>query len=163
MAFAHVLRLIVGLILLSAVNTSINGLISLQYIMACDDELPRGFRKVNRWGVPLPPLLIATIIPVLLIFFFDNLVLLADLYAIGFVGAIAVNLGSTSTDRNLPMKKYERIFMIAVCVIMSAIELTLFIQKSHARYFVLVIIGVGLALRQVAKMLKKPPLLPQKG
>ena len=163
LAFAHILRFVVGLILLSAVNTAINGLISLQYIMACDDELPKGFRKVNKFGVPLVPLLVAGLIPALLIFSFDNLVLLADLYAIGFVGAIAVNLGSTSTDPKLPLKRQERIFMFSVFLIMSAIEITLFIQKSHARYFVLGIMLVGLALRQVAKMLKKAPTVAQEG
>ena len=161
--FAHILRFVVGLILLSAVNTAINGLISLQYIMAGDDELPRGFLKVNKFGVPLLPLLVAGIIPAILIFAFDNLVLLADLYAIGFVGAIAVNLWSTSTYKKLPLKRPERIFMFSVFLIMLAIEITLFIQKSHARYFVLGIMLVGLALRQVAKMLKKVPTVAQEG
>lgn len=163
LVFAHVLRFVVGLILLSAVNTAINGLISLQYIMAGDDELPRGFLKVNKFGVPLLPLLVAGVIPAILIFSFNNLVLLADLYAIGFVGAIAVNLWSTSTYKKLPLKRAERIFMFCVFLIMLAIEITLFIQKSHARYFVLGIILVGLALRQVAKMRKKVPTAAQEG
>ncbi len=161
LVFAHILRFVVGLILLSAVNTAINGLISLQYLMASDDELPKGFLKVNKFGVPLLPLLVAGLIPALLIFSFDNLVLLADLYAIGFVGAIAVNLWSTSTYKKLPLKRAERIFMFSVFLVMLAIEITLFIQKSHARYFVLCIMLVGLALRQLAKMLKKVPALAQ--
>ena len=155
--FAHTLRFVVGMILLSAVNTAINGLISLQYIMACDDELPRQFRKVNRFGVPLLPLLVAGAIPAILILSVEKLVLLADLYAIGFVGAIAVNLGSTSTDSKLPLKRSERIFMVSVFIIMLAIEITLFIQKSHARYFVIGIMLAGLALRKLAKVLKKTP------
>lgn len=160
MLFAQILRFVVGLILLSAVNTAINGLISLQYIMACDDELPRGFRKINRFGVPLFPLIVAGIIPAILIVTVQKLVLLADLYAIGFVGAIAVNLGSTSTDFKLPLKRKERIFLFSVFIIMALIEITLFIQKSHARYFVIGIMLAGLALRELAKGLKKA-LLPE--
>ncbi len=158
--FANLLRIIVGLILLSAVNTAINGLVSLQYLMACDQELPRTFRRINRFGVPLIPLAIAALIPALLVVTVKKLVLLADLYAIGFVGAIAVNLGATSTDKKMPLKWGERTFMFSVFIIMSAIEITLFIQKSHARYFVLAIMIVGLLLRQLAKMLKKVPAAP---
>jgi amino acid transporter len=156
--FAYALRFVVGLILLSAVNTAINGFISLQYIMASDNELPRQFLKINKFGVPLLPLIIAGLIPALLILFVRKLVLLADLYAIGFVGAIAANLGSTSSDFKLPLKRVERVFMACVFVIMLAIEITLFIQKSHARYFVLGIMLVGLALRALAKKLKAAPL-----
>ena len=36
---------------------------------------------------------------------------LADLYAVGVVGAIATNLGATATDRNLPIKTWERTLM----------------------------------------------------
>jgi len=161
--FSHILKIIVGLILLSAVNSAINGLISLQYLMASDEELPRVFRKVNTFGVPLLPLVIASVIPVILILIVKKIILLANLYAIGFVGAIATNLGATSTDSNLPFRKRERIFMFCTFLIMTAIEITLFIQKPDARYFALVILILGLSLKQLAKVKRKKiyPLLPE--
>lgn len=155
--FAHLLRFVVGFILLSAVNTAITGLIALQYIMASDGELPATCRSVNKFGVPLIPLVFAAVAAALLVATVKNIVLLADLYAIGFVGAIAVNLGSTSTDFKLPLKWRERVFMFGVFLIMSAIEITLFIQKSHARYFVLAIMVLGLSLCWLAKLVKKAP------
>jgi amino acid transporter len=153
--FAQILKIVVVLILLSAVNTAINGLIALQYIMASDEELPRGFRKVNLFGVPLIPLLIAGLVPAVLILIFKKIVLLADLYAIGFVGAIATNLGATSTEKRLPLKKWERVFMFCTFIVMASIEVTLFIQKPSARYFVIGILIIGLGLRSFAKAMRK--------
>jgi amino acid transporter len=160
MVFSQILKVIVVLILLSAVNTAINGLIALQYIMASDDELPQPFSKINSWGVPFIPLVVAGIIPAILILIFKQVNLLADLYAIGFVGAIATNLGATSTDKTKPLKKGARAFMFCTFLAMAAIELTLFIQKPHARYFVIGILLVGLALRALARWLKKRRLAP---
>lgn len=153
--FFQILKIVVVLILLSAVNTAINGFIALQYLMASDKELPRTFCKVNRFGVPVIPLLIAMIVPSILILVFKKIVLLANLYAIGFVGAIATNLGATSTEKKLPLNKGERIFMFIIFLVMAAIEVTLFIQKPEARYFVLGILIVGLSLRASARLMRK--------
>jgi amino acid transporter len=153
--FSQILKIIVALILLSAVNTAINGLVSLQYLMASDEELPRPFRKLNRYGVPLIPLILTSIIPAILILLFKKIIFLANLYAIGFVGAIATNLGATSTDSKLRLNPTQRIFMFSTFLAMAAIEITLFIQKPDARYFVLIILILGLALRTVAKLLQK--------
>lgn len=160
--FSQVTGIVIGLILLSAVNTAINGLISLQYLMASDGELPRQFRKINKYGTPLLPLLIAAVVPAILVLIFKKLTLLADLYAIGFTGAIAVNLWATSTDKTLALRKWERIFMFSVFLIMGAIGVTLFLEKAHARNFVVSIMAVGLALKWLAKSLPKkiPPPEP---
>lgn len=160
--FSQITAIVIGLILLSAVNTALNGLISLQYLMASDRELPRQFRKINKFGTPLLPLLIATVTPAVLVLIFKKLTLLADLYAIGFTGAIAVNLWATSTDSSVPLRKWERVFMFSVFLIMGAIAVTLFIEKAHARNFVLSIMGIGLALKWLAQSLPKkiPPLEP---
>lgn len=159
--FAKIMSIVLALILISAVNSAMNGLIALQYLMASDGELPPIFQKVNKYGVPLIPLVLVTVLPVVILFFVRKIVLLADLYAIGFVGAIAVNLFATSTDRKLPIKRWERIFMFTVFLVMGSIELTLFIQKSHARYFVLATMLVGLALRWLAKSMRKEPAIIQ--
>jgi nucleotide-binding universal stress UspA family protein len=72
---------------------------------------------------------------------------LADLYAVGVVGAIATNLGATATDRKLQIKTWERTFMFVTFIIMAAIELSLLIDKPNARYFAVTILAVGLILR----------------
>ena len=72
---------------------------------------------------------------------------LADLYAVGVVGAIATNLGATATDRKLSIKTWERTLMFATFVVMAAIEMSLLIDKPNARYFAVTILAVGLILR----------------
>jgi nucleotide-binding universal stress UspA family protein len=72
---------------------------------------------------------------------------LADLYAVGVVGAIATNLGATATDRKLSIKAWERGLMFATFIVMAAIELSLLIDKPNARYFAITILVIGLILR----------------
>src|SRR5438552_3790696 len=72
---------------------------------------------------------------------------LADLYAVGVVGAIATNLGASSTDRKLSIKAWERALMFGTFVVMAAIEMSLLIDKPNARYFAVTILAVGLILR----------------
>jgi nucleotide-binding universal stress UspA family protein len=72
---------------------------------------------------------------------------LADLYAVGVVGAIATNLGATSTDRHLAIRVSERVFMFGTFVVMAAIEISLLIDKPNASYFAVTILAVGLILR----------------
>lgn len=152
--FGYFLSIIFGILLLSAANTAINGLISLQYLMSQDGEVPKSFRYVNRYGVPILPYLIAVLSPILILIFIHNIVSLAALYAIGFVGAIAMNLGSMSTDPSLPMLKKERVLLFGSFLIMGACEITLFINKPGARTYVLVIATLGLILRGLAIELK---------
>ena len=45
---------------------------------------------------------------------------LADLYAVGVVGAIATNLGATATDRKLSIKTWERFLMFATFKLSAA-------------------------------------------
>ena len=72
---------------------------------------------------------------------------LADLYAVGVVGAIATNLGATATDRKLSIKSWERTLMFRTFIVMAAIEMSLLIDKPNARYFAVTILAVGLILR----------------
>ena len=76
---------------------------------------------------------------------------LADLYAVGVVGAIACNLGATGTDKTIPLKSNERAMMIFTFLLMSLIEISLFIDKPNARIFAAVILVVGLIMRELAK------------
>ncbi len=149
--FSLIISAVMGVLLLSAVNTAINGLVALQYIMAGDGDVPFSFQKINGFGVPLIPLFIATVIPIVLVLWMKDVAGLAALYAIGFVGAIATNLGSTSTDKRLDLKKYERLFMFVSFLIMAAVEITLFIDKPEARIYGLAVITVGLILWAISK------------
>src|SRR5207248_3227706 len=139
-------------------------LIAIQFLMSRDRELPKIFQRLNKWGVPSAGMLLATIVPMLLVIIVKDMSGLADLYAVGVVGAIATNLGATSTDRKLSIKSWERTLMFATFIVMAAIELSLLIDKPNARYFAVTILAVGLILRglvQERRMKKEvAPLLP---
>jgi len=136
-----------GLLLLSAVNTAIVDLIAISFLMSRDRELPEPFEKLNSFGVPNLGLIVATIIPAILVVAIKDVAGLADLYAVGVVGAIATNLGASSTDKKLALKRWERILMFFTFLIMGAIEISLFIDKPNARLFAATILVFGLILR----------------
>jgi amino acid transporter len=145
--FSLIISVVITLLLLSAVNTALIALISLLFIMSKDGEMPNIFQKLNSFGVPIYPTLVAFLLPIFVLLFISDISGLASLYAIGFVGAIAVNLGATSTNPAVSLKTWNRIFMFSIFVVMLLIEITLFIDKPHARIFVLSILGLGLLMR----------------
>jgi nucleotide-binding universal stress UspA family protein len=145
--FGIFVGLIVGLLLLSAVNTSISALIGLMYMLARDREMPQPFTKLNRHGVPRLPLAVATILPIILVLIADNLNTLADLYAIGVVGAITVNLGSCCFNKRLQLKHWERAIMVGTFLILFAVEITIAKTSRNALFFVAWVLGIGFALR----------------
>jgi len=138
-------------LLLSAVNTSIMALSSISFLMARDQELPPIFSKLNPFGVPNAGLVFAMVIPAGLVLMVSDMSGLADLYAVGVVGAIATNLGATSTDRKLDLKSYQRGIMFVTFLIMAAIEISLFVDKPNARIFAFTVLAIGLILRGLAK------------
>src|SRR2546423_9804452 len=150
-AFGHVFGVIIsvvfGLLLFSAVNTSIVALINIQFLLARDREIPKIFQRLNKWGVPTVAMVLATVVPMSLVIFVKDIAGLAELYAVGVVGAIATNLGATATDRTRPVKPWERTLMFVTFLLMAAIELSLLIDKPNARYFVITVLLVGLILR----------------
>jgi amino acid transporter/nucleotide-binding universal stress UspA family protein len=146
-AFGFAVSITFGLLLLSAVNTAIVDLITIQFLMARDRELPKIFQRLNKWGVPSAGMLLATLVPMALVILVKDMAGLADLYAVGVVGAIATNLGATATDWKLTIKPWERTLMFATFIVMAAIELSLLIDKPNARYFAVTILAVGLILR----------------
>ena len=163
-AFGFAVSITFGLLLLSAVNTAIVDLITIQFLMARDRELPPIFQRLNRWGVPSAGMLLATSVPMLLVLLVKDMVGLADLYAVGVVGAIATNLGATATDWKLPIKTWERTLMFGTFIVMAAIELSLLIDKPNARYFAVTILAVGLILRGLVheRRAKKEAIAPEK-
>ncbi len=142
--------IVFGLLLLSAVNTAIGALVSLTFLMSRDGELPPQFQRLNKFGVPTLGLILVTAIPLGLVIAVSDISGLADLYAVGVVGAIAANLGASSTDKKLHLKKWERVMMFATFLVMLAIEITLFVHKPNARVFVVTMLTVGLIMRGLA-------------
>jgi amino acid transporter/nucleotide-binding universal stress UspA family protein len=160
---AWLISLVMAGLLLSAVNTAVVDLIAIQFLMSRDRELPSIFQKLNKFGVPGAGMIVATIIPMFLVILVKDMAGLADLYAIGVVGAIAANLGSTSTDRKIGLAGWERSLMFGTFIVMAAIETSLFIDKPHARVFAVTILAIGLILRGLAREhagKKKVPVLP---
>lgn len=146
-----VVSIVFGFLLLSAVNTALVDIISVSFLMARDGELPPAFYKLNKFGVPTLGMIFAAIVPMILVLFVGDMSGLADLYAVGVVGAIATNLGASSTDKKLPLAKWERAMMFCTFLVMLAIEISLFIDKPNARVFAVTILAVGLVLRGLAR------------
>ncbi len=146
-AFGWVVGIVFLLLLLSAANTAIVAMIGLLYLTARDGEMPPHFKRLNRHGVPLYPLLIAVGLPVIVLMTATNFQSLAGLYAIGVVGAITVNLGSCTFNRAIGFTWYDRVLFGITFTILFFVELTLARTKPDALFFVVCVLGIGLALR----------------
>jgi amino acid transporter/nucleotide-binding universal stress UspA family protein len=145
--FGWIVGIVFFLLLLSAANTAIVAIIGLLYMMSRDHEMPRQFRRLNRHGVPIYPLLIALGFPTAVLLFVANFTALAGLYAIGVVGAIAVNVGSCTFNRTVGFTWYDRVLFGLTFGVLFFVELTLAHTKPDALFFVVVVLGVGLAVR----------------
>lgn len=156
--YGHLISIVFGFLLLSAVNTAISDLVSIQFAMARDRELPTVFARLNRFGMPGLALIVATAVPILVLTVQHDLVSLASLYAIGVVGAITLNLGATATNFDLSLKRWERILLFVGTGILFLIELTIVFEKHNALIFVLTVLGAGLALRAAAKAITPIPI-----
>lgn len=150
--YGWVVGAVVGLLLLSAVNTAIVASVALLYSLAQDGDLPPNFKLLNRQGVPWVPLIAAVVLPVIVLESTRGLEALASLYAIGVVGAICLNLGSCSLNRSLPMKAWQRGVMTGTALLMAAIWLTVAVTKPHAFLFAVVMCGAGLLLREMTRV-----------
>jgi len=145
--FGWIVGIVFFLLLLSAANTAIVAIIGLLYMMARDREMPRQFKRLNRHGVPIYPLLIAIGLPAIVLLFAANFTALAGLYAIGVVGAITVNVGSCSFNRAIDFTWYDRLLFGITFVVLFAVEFTLAHTKPDALFFVTCILIAGLGLR----------------
>ncbi|MGH7142860.1 MAG: amino acid permease [Planctomycetota bacterium] len=142
-----------GLLLLSAANTAISGMISVQYMMSRDNELPRAFTKLNRFGMPWVALLVATVVPIVVLWGVGaDTESLADLYAIGVVGAITLNLLVTGASTHLNLRVWEKATLIISGLIIWAIEFSIAWDKPKALIFALSVLAVGLIARKLAKV-----------
>lgn len=161
--------IIFGLLLISAVNTAIMAMVSVKYAMSVDGELPHQFKKLNYSGVPWLGLVIACILPALLLLISSDAKFLAELYAIGVVGAIAINVLCCAYNRQLPIAQWERTLMWVLGAFMSLVFVTIVIAKPNAAYFATIMVVSVLGLRLTAQQAKKmkaqalPIAMPEHG
>jgi nucleotide-binding universal stress UspA family protein len=174
--FAALASIIFGLLLLSATNTAIVAMMSIQYAMSRDRELPEPFSQLNSYGVPRYCLMVACGLPAIVCIIARDVQTLATLYAIGVVGAIAINLGSCAYNRALQIIKPARVGLWVLAVVMGLIWLTIAGTNWPALLFLTVIVAGGMTLRTLTKWVpvpapaaaavpaapaeERPPLLP---
>ncbi len=106
------------------------------------------------------PLIVATSMPIIVLLVIHDVVTLSDLYAIGVVGAILINVASTSTDRSLSISAWTRIFMIGSAIILFLVETTIAVEKSKALIFACTVLALGLSARYLTrrKIALAPPV-----
>lgn len=150
--------IVFGLLLLSAVNTALLAMVSVYYALARDGEMPRALTKLNYSGVPWVGLVLAVGAPALVLVFVHDDKALGELYAIGVVGAIAINFVCCAWNRELPIKRWERLGLWGMGGLMCAIEATIIVAKPHATAFAGSIIAVVLISRFVVRQRAKKPV-----
>jgi amino acid transporter len=143
-------RILGGLLLLSATNTAVNGLMSVTYVMSRDGELPQFFQKLNSLGAPWIGAIVAAGVPSLVLLFYRDVETLSHLYAIGIVGAVAINCCITVFHPRLRHIQ-RKLPMMLIGVLLIAIWITLALTKFHALIFVTIVLAVGLTLRQLTR------------
>lgn len=163
--FGMVTGIVVGLLLVSAVNTAVSALVGLIYMLAKDGEMPKRCANLNRHGVPILPLAVAVVMPLFVVGLAaftgkqdEAFKILASLYAIGVVGAIAINLGVCSFNSNLQLRGYERGIMLLTFAILLGAWLTIAYEptvdwkpKGHALFFIVVVLGSGMLARSISQ------------
>jgi amino acid transporter len=147
-------RILGGLLLLSATNTALGALMGTVYVMSRDAELPPVLQKLNAFGAPWVAAIVATAVPVLVLLFATDLETLAHLYAIGIVGAVAISCSVSALHPRL-RRWYRKAPMMGIGVLLLAIWVTLAYTKLHALIFVSIVLAIGLSLRQLTKVAAK--------
>ncbi len=157
--FSRIASVIFALLLLSAVNTAVAGMISVQFVMARDGEMPPAFHRLNAFGVPWVALASACLSCCAVLSVVTEIDQLGHLYAVGVVGAIAVNLVSTYFNRAVRIGRIERAGLLMLAAFLIGVELTIVATQWAADVFVISVLIGGYALR--AGMRKAPELQKQ--
>jgi amino acid transporter len=163
--FATIASIVFGLLLLSATNTAIIAMISIQYAMSRDREMPELFSRINQFGVPVYGLVTACALAAVVTLVAANmghgtLQTLAKLYAIGVVGAIVINLGACAINRDLAIRRFERAGMWLIGAVLAAIWVTIGAINTPALVFITVMLASGLTLRFIAQRTARPVPVP---
>jgi len=157
-------RIIAGLLLLSATNTAIGALMGTLYVMSRDGELPALFQKLNGFGAPWIGAVVGAGAPAIVLVFVSDLEQLGHLYAIGIVGAVAINCLLSATHPRL-RTWFRKGPMLTLGVFLVLVWITLAYTKVHALIFVAIVMIVGLTLRQITRWhagrARRPSLLRQ--
>src|SRR6185295_6333782 len=98
------------------------------------------------------PAFVAAGVPILVLLISHDLEHLAALYAIGVVGAVAINITLCSTHPRLRRMR-RKIPMLLLGLFLMAIWVTLALTKRHALAFVMVVLALGLTARAATKFL----------
>jgi len=155
-----VLGIIFACLLLSAVNTAVMAMVSVMYGLGHDGELPKKLTKLNYSGVPWIGLIIACILPVIVLIFVADAKVLGEMYAIGVVGAIAINVVSCAANSALPISRWERRGLWVLGAFMSVVEVTIVFAKPTATVFAGSVI-VGVLIVRYGLRLKKGGPAPE--
>ena len=147
-------RIIAGALLLSATNTAVNGIMSIIYVMSRDGELPAIFQKLNGFGAPWIAAILATSVPIVILLFANDLETLASLYAIGVVGAVAIDTSLAAVHPRL-RKWYRKAAMLALGLFLAGVWVTLAVTKIPALIFVTIVLAAGLSLRAITRHAQK--------
>jgi amino acid transporter len=151
--YGGLIGLVYGLLLIFAGNTALIGITNICYVLARDNELPVIYTKLNRkYGVPIWGLITAAAAPILTVMLVGAKVeALASLYAIGVVGAIALNLSGMT----LQVVGRERLITSFGAIFMGVLFVSLAFIKMEATFFALSVVVVGLIARAIQRYVMK--------
>jgi len=149
--FGIISGVIFGLLLLSAVNTAVMAMVSVMYSLGQDRELPRSLTKLNYSGVPWVGLVIAVILPSAVLLVVSDVKTLSEMYAIGVVGAITINVCSCAYNKSLSISAMERRGLWLLGGLMGLIEATIIIDKPKATIFASTMVSSVLITRVVIR------------
>jgi amino acid transporter len=158
-------RIVGGVLLLSAANTAIGGMIAVLYILARDGELPSPLQKLNSFGVPVIPAVMALSVPAIVLILVHDVEQLSHLYAIGVIGAVAINVALCAIHPRL-YHWWRKVPMAILGVLLLAIWVTLASTKHEALLFVSIVLVLGLIARAITQRVResageKPSLIRQ--
>jgi hypothetical protein len=106
--------------------------------------------KLNRFGVPWMPALVAAAMPIFVLVVSHDIEHLAALYAIGVIGAVAINVTLCALHPRL-RRLHRKGPMMALGALLLTIWVTLAVTKLHALVFVCVVMALGLSARALHK------------
>ena len=110
--------------------------------------------RLNRFGVPWIAAIVSASVPILVLLIMHDLDSLAALYAIGVIGAVAINVSLCSIHPRL-RRPWRKICMMVLGIVLLIIWVTLAFVKHEALIFVCIVMVVGLVARQLSRWLGK--------
>jgi nucleotide-binding universal stress UspA family protein len=122
--------------------------------MSRDGELPSVLQKLNSFGATWVGAIVAAAVPATVLLFFHDLENLAALYAIGVVGAVALDCTLAAMHPRL-RKIWRKVAIGALGAFLVVVWVTLAFTKVPALIFVSIVMAAGLGLRALTKLYAK--------